>query len=122
MRSSDPFGDARQTVGEPRWLAAALGLGFFLSGGQFLLYGLATVLYPKAVRGTGTGFAVGAGRFGAIVGPLLAGLLLARSGDPNDASLALIPLILVAWLTVLALARIHPRRLAGPSRTSALNI
>ncbi|MBB5716265.1 MFS transporter [Sphingomonas aerophila] len=102
--------------------AAALGLGFFLSGGQFLLYGLATDLYPQAVRGTGTGFAVGAGRFGAILGPLLAGLLLARSGDADDAFLALIPLILVSWLTVFALSRIHPRRLAGPSRTGAIEV
>ena len=59
---------------------ASFGLGFFLSGGQFLLYGLATDLYPHGVRGTGTGFAVGVGRFGAVVGPLLAAEVGIRHG------------------------------------------
>lgn len=85
--------------------AASFGLGFFLSGGQFLLYGLATDLYPRAVRGTGTGFAVGVGRFGAVLGPLLAGALLARTGNADDAILALLPLLLLSLATVWLLSR-----------------
>ncbi|AQR74513.1 MFS transporter [Sphingomonas sp. LM7] len=85
---------------------AAFALGFFLSGGQFLLYGFATDLYPHAVRGTGTGFAVGTGRLGAVLGPILAGFLLARTGNANHAILVLLPLLLLSFVTVL--------RLSGP--------
>lgn len=84
---------------------ASFGLGFFLSGGQFLLYGAATDLYPRAVRGTGTGFVVGVGRFGAVLGPLLAGALLARTGNADVAILSLLPLLLLSFATILWLAR-----------------
>lgn len=89
--------------------AASFGLGFFLSGGQFLLYGLITDLYPRAVRGTGTGFAVGVGRFGAVLGPLLAGALLARSGNPDLALLALLPLLVLSLATIWWLSRPRER-------------
>jgi AAHS family 3-hydroxyphenylpropionic acid transporter len=89
--------------------AASFGLGFFLSGGQFLLYGIATDLYPRGVRGTGTGFAVGVGRFGAVLGPLLAGALLARTGNANHAILALLPLLLLSFATIWWLGK--PRQL-----------
>lgn len=89
--------------------AASFGLGFFLSGGQFLLYGLVTDLYPHAVRGTGTGFFVGIGRLGAVLGPILAGTLLARSGDANDAILALLPLLLLSMTTIWWLLRSRRR-------------
>ncbi|WP_404338331.1 MFS transporter [Sphingomonas sp. MMS12-HWE2-04] len=84
---------------------AAFGLGFFLSGGQFLLYGLVTDLYPHAVRGTGTGFFVGIGRLGAVLGPVLAGVLLARSGVASDAILTLLPLLLISFATIWWLLR-----------------
>lgn len=88
---------------------ASFGLGFFLSGGQFLLYGIATDLYPRAVRGTGTGFAVGVGRCGAVLGPLLAGALLARSGNADHALLALLPLLVLSLATVWLLSRTESR-------------
>lgn len=90
--------------------AASFGLGFFLSGGQFLLYGLTTDLYPQAVRGTGTGFAVGVGRFGAVLGPLLAGVLLARTGNADHALLSLLPLLILSFATILWLGRLRRRR------------
>ena len=94
--------------------AASLGLGFFLSGGQFLLYGLATDLYPRAVRGTGTGFTVGVGRLGAVLGPLLAGALLARSGNANHAILALLPLLVLSLATVWRLSGLRSSSAGGP--------
>lgn len=87
--------------------AASFGLGFFLSGGQFLLYGITTDLYPLAVRGTGTGFAVGVGRFGAVLGPILAGVLLARTGNADNALLSLLPLLSLSFVTILLLGRRH---------------
>ena len=102
---------------------ASFGLGFFLSGGQFLLYGIATDLYPRAVRGTGTGFAVGVGRFGAVLGPMLAGTLLARTGNANDAILALLPLLALSLGTIAWLPRAQtqpPLRRPMPGQPEAL--
>ncbi len=83
--------------------AASFGIGFFISGGQFLLYALATELYPSPVRGTGVGFAVGIGRLGAVAGPLLAGALLMAGRDTSTVMLAVVPLIAVSLAAALPL-------------------
>ncbi|MES2441532.1 MAG: MFS transporter [Pseudomonadota bacterium] len=102
--------------------AASFGMGFFLSGGQFLLYGLATDLYPRAVRGTGTGFVVGVARFGAVLGPVLAGALLARSGNADHALLAMLPLLLLSLATVWLLPKADARSAAfGVARSTPLS-
>lgn len=51
-------------------------LGFFVSGGFNGLYAVAARVYPTEIRTTGIGWAIGAGRTGAIVGPYLGGLLI----------------------------------------------
>jgi benzoate transport len=51
-------------------------LGFGIQGGFVGLYALSARLYPAEFRTTGVGWAMGAGRFGGIVGPLVAGLLI----------------------------------------------
>jgi MFS transporter, AAHS family, 4-hydroxybenzoate transporter len=51
-------------------------IGFGIQGGFVGMYSLAARLYPTDIRATGVGWAVGAGRFGAIVGPLLGGFLI----------------------------------------------
>ena len=50
--------------------------GFFVAGAQIGLTALAVSFYPAAMRSTGVSWALGAGRIGAICGPLLAGWLL----------------------------------------------
>ena len=82
---------------------ASFGIGFFISGGQFLLYALSTELYPPAVRGTGVGFAVGIGRLGAVAGPLLAGALLMANRDAGTVMLAVVPLLVVSLFAALPL-------------------
>jgi len=52
-------------------------IGFFIQGGFVGLYAIAARLYPTEIRTTGVGWAIGAGRTGAIVGPLLGGGLVA---------------------------------------------
>jgi hypothetical protein len=54
----------------------AFAAGFLLMGGQFTLYGLTPPYYPAAVRSTGVGAAVAAGRVGSILGPLAAAELI----------------------------------------------
>jgi MFS transporter, AAHS family, 4-hydroxybenzoate transporter len=48
-----------------------------INGGQVALNAVSATLYPTAARATGVGWALGVGRFGAIVGPLAAGFLMA---------------------------------------------
>lgn len=79
--------------------AASFGTGFFSNGAQFLLLGIATDLYPHVVRGTGTGFAVGVGRLGAVLGPIAGGAVLAGTGHADSAFWTLIPLLLVSLVT-----------------------
>lgn len=51
--------------------------GFFVVGGQFGLNALASSAYPTFMRSTGTGWALGIGRLGAITGPIIGGVLIA---------------------------------------------
>lgn len=51
-------------------------LGFGIQGGFVGMYALATKIYPVEIRATGVGWAVGAGRIGAIAGPLIGGVLI----------------------------------------------
>ncbi|MDL4813275.1 MFS transporter [Actinomadura opuntiae] len=62
----------------PLWALFALmfvsGLGFI--GSQALVNALIVTRYPLALRGTGIGWALSAGRFGAILGPTAGGWIL----------------------------------------------
>ncbi|WP_395397190.1 MFS transporter [Novosphingobium sp. BL-8A] len=59
-------------------LLAAFFIGAFIQGGFNGCYPLATSFYPPAVRSTGLGWAMGVGRIGAVIGPMLGGVLLAH--------------------------------------------
>ncbi|SHN79010.1 MFS transporter [Bradyrhizobium erythrophlei] len=50
--------------------------GFCIVGGQIAANALAAGFYPTSVRATGVGWALGMGRIGSIVGPLVGGMLL----------------------------------------------
>jgi AAHS family 4-hydroxybenzoate transporter-like MFS transporter len=50
--------------------------GAFVIGGQNSVNVLAAVFYPTYIRATGVGWALGIGRFGSIVGPIVGGVLL----------------------------------------------
>lgn len=51
-------------------------LGMFNIGGQNGINALAASVYPTDIRSTGVGWALGVGRLGAIIGPLLGGVLV----------------------------------------------
>jgi MFS transporter, AAHS family, 4-hydroxybenzoate transporter len=63
---------------------AALVLGFCVTGAQGGINALAASFYPTAIRSTGVGWALGIGRIGSIVGPLLAGKLLSAGWSPQQ--------------------------------------
>ncbi|PVX70841.1 3-(3-hydroxy-phenyl)propionate transporter MhpT [Paraburkholderia unamae] len=76
--------------------------GFFIVGGQSVLYALAGHAYPTEVRGTGVGAAVAVGRLGSILGPLVAGQLFALGQSPSMLVGASIPLVVIAALAALS--------------------
>jgi MFS transporter, AAHS family, 4-hydroxybenzoate transporter len=59
-------------------MVLTFGAGFCIVGGQNSANALAAIFYPTAIRATGVGWALGIGRVGAILGPLIAGALLAE--------------------------------------------
>ena len=80
-------------------LALMLGvtflIGFLLAGSMIGLYTIVPDVYPPWLRSTGTGWAIGIGRLGAVAGPYLAGVLIAAGWDRSMYYLALsLPLIL----------------------------
>ncbi|MFE4959436.1 MFS transporter [Streptomyces sp. NPDC056653] len=66
-------------LGSPVWmvLAAIFLIGCAVSGGQKSVIALAAAFYPEEVRSTGIGWALGIGRVGGIVGPMIVGGMLA---------------------------------------------
>ena len=56
-------------------------IGVLQQGGFNGLYGAAAKAYPTRMRTTGIGWSIGLGRFGAVIGPALAGYLIAAGLD-----------------------------------------
>lgn len=56
--------------------ATIFGAGLFVVGGQSALNALSGIYYPSHIRSTGSGWALGVGRFGAAVGPIVGATLL----------------------------------------------
>jgi MFS transporter, AAHS family, 4-hydroxybenzoate transporter len=73
-----------------------------INGGQVALNALSATLYPTAARATGVGWALGVGRFGAIVGPFAAGTLMAAGINLGHLFwLAIIPTLVCAVAVML---------------------
>src|SRR5208337_39942 len=65
-----------QATGSPVALyLLSMVTGFFVIGGQSAQHAVTGEIYPTFVRSTGVGWALTMGRFGAVCGPLLGGLL-----------------------------------------------
>lgn len=60
-------------------LLVAFLIGVFLQGGYNGVWPLAASVYPADRRATGVGWAIGIGRSGAIIGPMLGGYLIAAN-------------------------------------------
>lgn len=57
-------------------LVVTFFIGLFIQGGFSGLYSASARIYPTEVRTTGVGWAIGAGRTGAIIGPFVGGMLM----------------------------------------------
>jgi MFS transporter, AAHS family, 4-hydroxybenzoate transporter len=98
--------------GAPLWvmLAANFLAGCCVSGGQKSVIALAAVFYPTAVRSSGVGWALGIGRVGGILGPLVVGAALAAHWTPRAVFCALAVPMLVAGVAVLVMGRRYRSR------------
>jgi MFS transporter, AAHS family, 4-hydroxybenzoate transporter len=66
------------------WTALILvGVGAGTIGGQIGMIAICTVIYSTAIRSTGTGWALGVGRVGSIVGPAVGGAVLSSSTNTS---------------------------------------
>lgn len=79
-------------------LVPALVLGFFLYGTMAGHYAVVPRVFPAIVRTSGTGLALGTGRVGATLGPLLGGVLLAAASASWSVILMTLPLLGCAYL------------------------
>ncbi len=61
---------------EPLLMLILFMVGLVLLGGQIGLNALAGTIYPTFVRSSGAGWALGVGRVGSIIGPLVGGFLI----------------------------------------------
>jgi AAHS family 4-hydroxybenzoate transporter-like MFS transporter len=68
----------------PLVFGIAFILGFCVTGAQAGINSLAAVFYPTSMRSTGIGWALGIGRIGSIVGPILTGALLSLRWTPQQ--------------------------------------
>lgn len=84
---------------------AAFGIGAFIFGSMAGLYAFAPIVYPARIRTTGMGCAIGIGRFGAILAPITAGVLLDRGWSPPNLYYAFAVPLLIAIGSVLVLHR-----------------
>ncbi len=86
-------------------MAANFLAGCCVSGGQKSVIALAAVFYPAPVRSTGVGWALGVGRLGGILGPLLLGDALAAGMAPERAFYLMAGPMLLAGALVFILGR-----------------
>jgi len=85
---------------------AIFAAGFCIVGGQIAANALAAGFYPTSVRATGVGWALGIGRVGSIVGPLVGGALLTMRWSAGEVFMAAAGAAMCAALAAFSLSRL----------------
>ncbi|WDZ97088.1 MFS transporter [Herbaspirillum sp. WKF16] len=83
---------------------AVVAAGFCIVGGQPAVNALAGTYYPTSLRSTGIGWALGIGRIGSVLGPVIGGQLIAMQW--SNASL-FVAAAVPALISALTIARLH---------------
>src|SRR5258705_5774468 len=96
---------------------AIFAAGFCIVGGQIAANALAAGFYPTSVRATGVGWALGIGRVGSIVGPLVGGAVLIAKWSTASVFAAAALAALCAALAAFCLSRLAG--MGGSSRGAA---
>jgi MFS transporter, AAHS family, 4-hydroxybenzoate transporter len=85
---------------------AIFASGFCMVGGQIAANALAATFYPTSIRATGVGWALGIGRVGSIIGPLVGGALLTMKWSSAAVFAAAAAAALCAALAAFSLSRL----------------
>lgn len=85
----------------PAMVAMTFGTGLTIIGAQGGLNALAARFYPVSMRSTGVGWALGVGRIGSIVGPLIGGVFLTIGWHTRDLLLFSAVIAVVAFASIL---------------------
>lgn len=98
------FGRGANGLAQLSMLAAATG--FFTNSGVAGLYAVIAKIFPSEVRASGTGLAIGVGRGGSALAPIIAGSLFAHGYGLQIVAIAMAIGSLVAAGSVLLLSRL----------------
>jgi AAHS family 4-hydroxybenzoate transporter-like MFS transporter len=85
---------------------AIFAAGFCTVGGQIAANALAAGFYPTSIRATGVGWALGIGRVGSIIGPLVGGVLLTMKWSAGAVFITAAGAALCAALAAFSLSRL----------------
>lgn len=85
---------------------AIFAAGFCTVGGQIAANALAAGFYPTSVRSTGVGWALGIGRVGSIIGPLVGGALMTAKWSTGSVFMAAAIAAFCAALAAFSLSRL----------------
>jgi benzoate transport len=96
-------------------LPLAFAVGFFIYGAMIGIYTLTPQLYPALLRATGMGFAIGMGRVGGILSPILAGVLLDAGLRPERVFFVFAAPLLLALSAVVGLWRAQATETSQPA-------
>jgi AAHS family 4-hydroxybenzoate transporter-like MFS transporter len=103
----------------PMLWVTIIAAGACIIGGQSFINVMAAVLYPTTIRSTGVGWALGVGRVGAIVGPMIGGVLLAAHFTPKNLFFSIAVPALIAACAMFVLGR-RLRHTGTPATVEAL--
>ena len=70
-------------------MIVTLMLGLSVTGAQAGLNAMSASFYPTSIRSTGVGWALGIGRIGSVVGPVLGGFMLKMGWTPQQIVLSI---------------------------------
>lgn len=87
-------------------LGLAFATGMFVSGAFYLMVPPAVRVYPTAIRSTGVGAAVAFGRFGNMLSPWLAGLMINAGQPPSIVFPLMAAPLLLSFVALLAFDRV----------------
>lgn len=97
------FGHGASNLQQISILAAATG--FFTNSGVVGLYAVIAKIFPVEARASGTGFAIGVGRGGSAIAPIIAGLLFTHGYGLQVVAVTMASGSLVAAAAILVLNR-----------------
>ena len=70
----------------PVMMTVTFVLGVSVQGAQAGMNALSAMYYPTVIRSTGVGWALGIGRIGSIIGPIIGGIMLSMAWTPQQIS------------------------------------